>query len=479
MYALEIMEQNLQISLIWLVLILTISNFSISSLVQFNHLATIFRKPGKIHKAGLDAVSDEPFISIHVPTYDEPADLVIETLKSLARLDYGAYEVIVLDNNTPSPETWRPVQQACFELGERFRFFHFDNVKGAKAGALNIGLNLCRHGTRYVAVVDADYQVSPDFLSLAVSTFRGTGAAFVQFPQAYRHVGLESAFVADELSDYFNAFAPRANNDLSMLLTGTLSVISLSDLKAIGGWSGETVTEDAELGVRFFENHFYGVYNPTVVGRGLLPLSFKSLTAQRRRWVTGNLQTLIGVLRRRGAAGSPNGFATIIAQLTAWPAFWLLPILNLAVIAAFGDGHDARIGFIRDLSALTILIVAVSVGWRISLDTQNRARSVQSIASILAVKLSLVWTSSTAFLPAIWKKSIAFVRTPKMPTAGSDRSDPNFILGLVGFTSTLIYLRAGNWLAALSCLLIFGIAPATIWVERSLKAYAVKISSKS
>ena len=59
--------------------------------------------------------------------------MVIETLNALARLDYDNFEVIVLDNNTPDPEVWRPVEAHCRTLGPRFRFFHFDNVKGFKA----------------------------------------------------------------------------------------------------------------------------------------------------------------------------------------------------------------------------------------------------------------------------------------------------------------------------------------------------------
>ena len=47
------------------------------------------------------------------------------------------FEVIVLDNNTPDPAIWRPVEAHCRKLGPRFRFFHFDGVKGFKGGALN------------------------------------------------------------------------------------------------------------------------------------------------------------------------------------------------------------------------------------------------------------------------------------------------------------------------------------------------------
>ena len=42
-----------------------------------------------------------PMVSLHLPTYDEPPEVVIETLRALSVLDYPAYEVLVIDNNTP------------------------------------------------------------------------------------------------------------------------------------------------------------------------------------------------------------------------------------------------------------------------------------------------------------------------------------------------------------------------------------------
>ena len=114
-----------------------------------------------------------PRVSIHVPTYNEPPQMVIETLNALARLDYDNYEVIVLDNNTPDPEVWRPVEAHCRNCWARaFRFFHFDNVKGFKAGALNRALALTDPAATHVAVIDSDYQVEPFWLRRAMPYLR-------------------------------------------------------------------------------------------------------------------------------------------------------------------------------------------------------------------------------------------------------------------------------------------------------------------
>ncbi|MGH7885526.1 MAG: glycosyltransferase, partial [Thermodesulfobacteriota bacterium] len=78
-----------------------------------------------------------PKVCIQVPCYSEPPEIVIGTLNAISRLNYDNYEVLVIDNNTKEPSLWKPVESHCRNLGEKFRFFHVDNLKGAKAGALN------------------------------------------------------------------------------------------------------------------------------------------------------------------------------------------------------------------------------------------------------------------------------------------------------------------------------------------------------
>lgn len=74
-------------------------------------------------------------VTVQVPTYAEPPEVVIGTLDALARLDYPDFEVMVIDNNTADERLWRPVQEHCARLG--FRFLRVEGITGAKAGALN------------------------------------------------------------------------------------------------------------------------------------------------------------------------------------------------------------------------------------------------------------------------------------------------------------------------------------------------------
>ena len=54
-----------------------------------------------------------PKVSLQVPSYNEPPDLLIETIKSLDAIDYPNLEIIVIDNNTEERELWEPVAEFC------------------------------------------------------------------------------------------------------------------------------------------------------------------------------------------------------------------------------------------------------------------------------------------------------------------------------------------------------------------------------
>ena len=46
----------------------------------------------------------------------------------------------------------------CAQLGERFRFFHFDPMAGFKAGALNFVLRETAPDAQIIGVIDSDYR---------------------------------------------------------------------------------------------------------------------------------------------------------------------------------------------------------------------------------------------------------------------------------------------------------------------------------
>jgi cellulose synthase/poly-beta-1,6-N-acetylglucosamine synthase-like glycosyltransferase len=235
-----------------------------------------------------------PMISLHLPTYDEPPEVVGETLRALAALDYPAYEVLVVDNNTPDEKTWRPIEKLCRELGARFRFFHLEKWPGFKSGALNFALSQTSSAAELVGVVDADYRVEPLFLREMVPAFTDPQVAFIQAPQDYRDYqpGSYSEAIYYSYEYFFEVPMPVRNERNAIIFSGTMGLMRKSVLQEIGGWSEWCITEDAEASLRVLKRGYKSLYFHRSLGRGLMPCTFAGLKRQRFRWCFGNIQIL-------------------------------------------------------------------------------------------------------------------------------------------------------------------------------------------
>src|SRR3954462_6592544 len=127
-----------------------------------------------------------PKVSIHVPAYFEPPDMLKQTLDAISRLDYPNFECVVIINNTPDPAFWQPIQDHCRALGERFKFINAEKVEGFKAGALRIAMERTAADAEIIGIIDADYVVEPDWLKDLVPVFADPRLGLVQAPQDHR-----------------------------------------------------------------------------------------------------------------------------------------------------------------------------------------------------------------------------------------------------------------------------------------------------
>ncbi|MDE2270375.1 MAG: glycosyltransferase [Xanthomonadaceae bacterium] len=239
---------------------------------------------------------DQPFVSIHLACYNEPPEMVIATLDSLAELDYRNFEVLVIDNNTKREEIWKPVERRCAELGERFRFFHLDPWPGFKAGALNYGLKQTDPRADVIAVVDADYVVRKDWLSALTGYFHDRNIAVVQCPQAHRdYMGNAFRRMTNwEFDGFFRIGMHHRNERNAIIQHGTMTMVRRVALEGTGGWSEWTICEDAELGLRLMHAGYQTVYVDELMGKGLTPADFRAYKSQRYRWAFGAMQILKG-----------------------------------------------------------------------------------------------------------------------------------------------------------------------------------------
>src|SRR5258707_9788123 len=102
-----------------------------------------------------------PKVSIHVPAYFEPPEMLKQTLDAAARLDYPNFESVVIINNTPDPDFWQPIQDHCRALGARFKVINAEQVKGLNAGALRIAMARTAVDAEIIGLIDPDYILQP------------------------------------------------------------------------------------------------------------------------------------------------------------------------------------------------------------------------------------------------------------------------------------------------------------------------------
>lgn len=236
----------------------------------------------------------ELFVSVHLACYNEPPAMVIATIDSLARLNYTHFEVIVVDNNTKDEAKWKPIEAYMATLPEHFKFFHLPSWPGFKAGALNFALQQTNPQAKVIGVVDADYVVTPDWLSDLVPHFNDEKVAVVQAPQAHRD--WENNFFRRmcnwEFEGFFKIGMHHRHERNALIQHGTMTLVRYQALVDNGRWSEWCICEDTELGLRLLESGYELRYVDDVFGRGLTPANFSALKSQRFRWAFGAMQIL-------------------------------------------------------------------------------------------------------------------------------------------------------------------------------------------
>ena len=363
-----------------------------------------------------------PKVSIHVPTYNEPPEMLIETLDALARLDYPDYEVVVVDNNTQDPGVWQPVEQHCHKLGDKFKFFHVAPLAGFKAGALNYALRHTSADARVVAVIDSDYIVDPHWLRTLVPGFHDPKIAIVQAPQDYRDAE-ENAFKAmcyAEYRGFFQIGMVVRNERNAIIQHGTMTLVSREALQHVGGWAEWCITEDAELGLRLFEHGYEAQYLPQTFGRGLMPETFTHYKKQRFRWAYGAVQilrahskALLSSADQRLTRGQRYHF---IAGWLPWLADGLNLLFNLIAL-----GWSAAMIFaphrfdppLMMFSLLPLTLFAFKLTKLAHLYSSRVGANLRQTFAAAVAGLALSHTVGVAVVKGLFTRNEPFFRTPK------------------------------------------------------------------
>ncbi len=441
---------NFGIVVMWTVGFLMVLLITIMTLGKVHELAEVLfgAAPKRLIRGRPQGLALDPLpkVSIHIPAYRERPEMVIETLNSLAALDYPNFEAVVVVNNTPEAHYSAPVAARCRELGERFKFLDI-TCTGFKAGALNVALDHTAADAEIIAVIDADYVVTPDWLTDLVPCFADPKVALVQAPQDHRD-GAETPLkrvMNAEYAGFFDIGMVQRNEDDAIIQHGTMCMVRRSALAEVGGWSVDTIVEDTELGLRLYEAGYQAVYTNTRYGRGLLPDTFQAFKTQRFRWAYGAMQ----IIRKHWPHVQPGARTLTPAQKFHFVSGWslwladalgaLASLLNLVWVPMV-----LFVGVVIPTVAFTVPIVtafAVNVLHCVLLYGKRVNAPLREIPGAALAAMSLQLTVARAVFAGLVKDRLPFMRTDKGGNAKRGPENPakwETVIGVLLLASAVV-----------------------------------------
>ncbi|MGP9810711.1 glycosyltransferase [Rhodopseudomonas sp. NSM] len=361
-----------------------------------------------------------PKVSIHVPAYFEPPEMLKQTLDAVAKLDYPNFECVVIINNTPDPAFTQPIQDHCRELGERFKFINAEKVQGFKAGALRIAMERTAADAEIIGIIDADYVVTPDWLKDLVPAFDDPRVGLVQAPQEHRDGdrSLMHYIMNGEYAGFFDIGMVQRNEVNGIIVHGTMCLIRRAAMDMAGGWSSDTICEDSDLGLEIMEHGWLTHYTNTRYGYGLLPDTYEAFKKQRHRWAYGGFQ----IIKKHWRRFLPGNSRLSQDQKREFGLGWLnwlgaeslgvvVAILNLVwvPIVAFADiAIPDKILTLPIIASFIVTLAHFLVLYRLRVKI-NTPRMLGAMIAAMSVQ----WTVSRAVAQGLITEHLAFARTSK------------------------------------------------------------------
>lgn len=294
-------------------------------------------------------VEDLPTVDVLVPSYNEPPEMLAVTLAAAKNMHYPPHKrrVVLCDDggtdqrcNHENPEIARAsrerretLQALCRDLG----VIYSTRARNEHAKAGNMSAALERLDGDLVVVFDADHVPSRDFLARTVGYFVEDPDLFlVQTPHFFmnpdpidRNVGFRKD-CPPENEMFYGLIHRGLDRWGGAFFCGSAAVLRRDALDSVGGFAGETITEDAETALEMHAAGWKSMYVDHAMIAGLQPETFSSFIQQRGRWATGMIQMLIlkNPLFRPGLS---------VAQRLCYinsMGFWLFPIVRLTFLLA-------------------------------------------------------------------------------------------------------------------------------------------------
>lgn len=268
------------VQIVWYFLVL-------NNALTFVRLA-FYREP----KRTWNWVDNPPWVSIIIPLYKEPVELVERFTRGLLEQTYplARFEVVVVDDSPP--EYYEPCRRvfanAAYEKGFRLKYVVRKNRSGFRGGAIKRGIQ--EASGKYVVVMDIDHRPLPHMLDEMVAVAEANPKLdVVIFPQHFPEPrnSIENASYVGYLFDYkFSRKGKSVTN--SAFCVGTNWIARRERILEAGGYDDKTIVEDMATSLKLW--HPAGLrigFAEATLAVGTLPSTLEAWRVQQYRWAYG------------------------------------------------------------------------------------------------------------------------------------------------------------------------------------------------
>src|SRR5678815_2907487 len=419
-----------------------------------------------------------PAVTIQLPMYNEMyvADRLID---AVCQIDYPRelLEIQVLDDSTD--ETQSVAEQAVRRNAARgvdITFIHRTDRSGYKAGALEAALKVAKG--EFVAIFDADFIPTPDFLTRTVPFFTDPKVAMVQ--ARWGHINQDYSLLTKIQSILLDGHfvlehGGRNRAGLFFNFNGTAGIWRRTAITDAGGWQHDTLTEDLDLSYRAQLRGWRFVFLPDLIAPAEVPVEMNSFKSQQHRWAKGSIQTCLKLLPRILRSNMPlHVKAEAFFHLTAnfnYPLMCVLSVLMApAMVIRYNMGWyemliiDVPLFFAATASVANFYMVCQR---ELHADWITRAKY---LPFLMSIGIGLAINNTKAVFEALFNKQSEVARTPKYRVeTGTDewigkKYRQSFVvqpmielaLGLY-YTATVFYALANGIYGTLPFLVLFQI----------------------
>jgi cellulose synthase/poly-beta-1,6-N-acetylglucosamine synthase-like glycosyltransferase len=400
------------------------------SLVQLNLVINYLRqrqRAGK--KLPAFGVIEAPFVTVQLPIYNE-LYVSERLLNCMATLRYPRerLEIQILDDSTD--ETVALIARKVDELQRQgFNIRHVRRIDrvGFKAGALAEGLKSAQG--EFVAVFDADFVPSPDFLEKTLPYFADPTIGMVQTRWDYlnKEYSVLTKVQAFALDGHFIVEQQGRNVGGHFInFNGTAGVWRKTCIEDADGWHHDTLTEDLDLSYRAQLKGWKFKYLEKLGSPAELPVEMNALKSQQYRWTKGAAECARkhawGILKARGVGLSTkiHALAHLFYSAT-FVCLVLLALLSVPVLYVVTHYPEHR-EFFASMAWFQVSSIILAVFYWIAYRNANKNSDFKHFLLdypvFLTIWMGLSLHNAVAVIEGYLGRKTPFIRTPKFGVVG-------------------------------------------------------------